>query len=245
MKKQLFYTLLVITICNAMDPGGVALIWDFYGVLVTQTHKDRAAAVLSVMKHKPITALALCNPLVHRRIKKYLHRMNSDSLTYEIGIHHWHLEDQTDLIRKFINNQKPNYELIEVIKKLNKLGYTNYIASTMGGQSFELMEEKYPELFDCFENTFCAWNDPSILDGEKCKPKPVYYRNIRKDIIGHNPNIQTLYCFEKRQHNVKAANKRSKFHAMKFKSNMQVKAWLFDQLSDHALKSLSLKPNDD
>jgi|GEM_PF-5756643 len=64
----------------------------------------------------------------------------------------------------------PKNDMIEIVKKLNALGYTQYICSNISSYGLQRLKEKYPEFFNYFEGTYTA------LEHNGSKPQERFFR---------------------------------------------------------------------
>lgn len=104
-------------------------------------------------------------------------------------------------------NCTPKKDMIAVIKKLNVLGYKQYICSNISSYGLERLKEKYPEFFSYFEGTY------TTLDHNGVKPQERFFRlflNTYKFEAG-----KVLFIDDKKE-NCHGAQKTG-IHAMWFK----------------------------
>ena len=97
-----------------------------------------------------------------------------------------------------------------------------YLASTMQTQSHELLNERYPEIFELF-------HDVLVTTEELPKSSRRFFSQLREGIEEEAPEVHTIYCIDSRPSIISAANKHRKYKAVHFKSPRQLKVFLLDQ----------------
>ncbi len=106
-----------------------------------------------------------------------------------------------DFIR-MTNHQRPIHSMMDLIKLLKEQGYTLYILSNIGKETFDELCEYYPELQEYFDGAFTARADNNYLH----KPHRGFYEGFKEFVSqkGH-ADKQILFVDDLKRNLVAAA----------------------------------------
>ena len=107
-----------------------------------------------------------------------------------------------DFIR-MTNHQRPIYSMMDLIKLLKEQGYSLYILSNIGKETFEELCIFYPELLEYFDGAFTARADNNYLH----KPHREFYEGFKEFVEkdGH-ADKQILFVDDLKKNLVAAAD---------------------------------------
>lgn len=119
-----------------------------------------------------------------------------------------------------INAQKIDPHMVQIIKKLKKLGYSSYILSNIWQPAFQDFQKTHPELFDLFEGYYV----PTKIGQYLHKPKLDFYLNFKKYILEKEKDKKIIFIdesFKNTKESIAAG-----FYGILFKSPEQLSAIL-------------------
>lgn len=122
---------------------------------------------------------------------------------------------------KFVNAQKPNKGVPEIIKQLGKNGYEQHICSNIPDYAFKTLINKkcYPKLASIFDPINIAKSH--VVSSKIKKPNPIFYAQyLKKNNL--NPALDRIVFIDNERKNVKSAKKMG-FEVIHFKSPTQLK----------------------
>ena len=93
---------------------------------------------------------------------------------------------------------KPANDMLELIKKLNSLGYKQYVCSNISSYGFERLVQKYPEFFSYFTGMY------TTLENNGVKPQERFFRSFLKT---YNFPAQSVLFIDDKMKNCKGAQK--------------------------------------
>ena len=107
-----------------------------------------------------------------------------------------------------INQHTPIEESVQILQQLNKLGYRNFLASNMGKDSFDLINKKYPAIFNQFDGHYIPHTQKDtgndFLIGKPCVE---YFQEFREYLKANGIDENTAIIFiDNNQQNVASAN---------------------------------------
>jgi FMN phosphatase YigB (HAD superfamily) len=106
-----------------------------------------------------------------------------------------------DFIR-LTNAQRPIPDVMTMIKALKKKGYSLYILSNIGGDTFDELSEIYPELGEYFNGAFIATAENNYLQ----KPHPDFYESFKQGIINDGHEGKQILFIDDLKKNLSAAS---------------------------------------
>jgi len=99
------------------------------------------------------------------------------------------------------NLQKPNIEVVALLKGLKAQGYTLVLASNIGKESYEDLCKKFPDIMGLFDLNFLV--DPvAQMYG---KPAPEYFVGLKKFIADNGHAGKNIVLIDDSEKNVKEA----------------------------------------
>jgi HAD superfamily hydrolase (TIGR01549 family) len=96
----------------------------------------------------------------------------------------------------FVNAYHPIYSMVSFARQCKAKGYHLYILSNWDPESFELFTQKYPEIFNLFDEIIISGNEHII------KPDPAMFALITKKVPAQN-----CIFIDDQQENINAARK--------------------------------------
>lgn len=107
-----------------------------------------------------------------------------------------------DFIR-LTNAQRPIPSVMAMIKELKIKGYSLYILSNIGGDTFDELSEIYPELGEYFNGAFIATAENNYLQ----KPHPEFYESFKRKIINDGHHGKQILFIDDLKKNLSAASR--------------------------------------
>ncbi len=102
---------------------------------------------------------------------------------------------------RMTNHQRPIRSMIDLIKLLKKQGYTLFILSNIGKETFEQLAGIYPELLDYFDGAYTACADNNYLH----KPHKGFYEEFKQYIVKQGHSDKQILFIDDLKKNLTAA----------------------------------------
>lgn len=183
-----------------LNPENTIIVFDIHGVLFKHDYWKMFTSVVRTGYLWHFTRHLLKPAFIKDIIK--LMRKGSVAEEYLIGL----VSAYPDL-KPFAstgvhtaNLQKPNKTIITMVKELKKQGYELHILSNIGGEIFDDLKAKYPELFEHFTAVKVACAQERYLS----KPNPTAFITYLKKF---NPNSKQIVFIDDKRKNIRMARR--------------------------------------
>lgn len=114
---------------------------------------------------------------------------------------------------ELVSAYEPNRAVINLMVELKKRGHPVIVASNIGPRSYALLAQRYPEIFDQFDEVVVA--DPS--HGHR-KPDSSYFAHVAGLMTNRYGETVSIFFVDDIMENVHSARQHSQFHAYTFSS---------------------------
>ena len=99
------------------------------------------------------------------------------------------------------NHQRPMRSMFDLIQSLKAQGFSLFILSNIGEETFTKLCAHYPLLKDSFEGAFTARSDNSYVH----KPHPEFYESFKKFVVDHGHEGKHILFVDDLKKNIVAA----------------------------------------
>lgn len=138
---------------KAFDQSKPIILWDLHGVLFDKPVLSLVTHGIRNVENKPIFLFEFCKSAINSTVRDGLFfqwRRNSKITQSYVdttkGYKHLHHE----LIKLANNMYLPNKKTYEIVNKLKKLGYNQYLFSNIGPDMLTDLQKTYPDYFTQF-----------------------------------------------------------------------------------------------
>lgn len=116
------------------------------------------------------------------------------------------LDELAEFMIAYESDCKPKKEMLAVIKKLDALGYKQYVCSNISSYGFDRLSKKYPELFKYFSGIY------TTREKNGSKPQERFFRLFLQEF---NLDAKTVLFIDDKKENCRGAQKLG-IHALCF-----------------------------
>ncbi len=211
-----------------MDPNDTVIAVDLHGVLFKHNYKKMLLIFLASKKKLQLIRALLSPSLWIDTIK--LIKRNGIAEQFLVG-----LADKHHRLRPFVplgiaiaNQQKPQLDVINILKELKKNGYKLYLFSNIGSIIFDDLHKKFPELMKLFE----SFTIPSKHEGYIRKPSTKAFQLY---ISQNGLENKKIILIDDNRKNTKAARQHG-IHGIFFSSIKQLNKELGNFQNNHSQK---------
>jgi FMN phosphatase YigB (HAD superfamily) len=99
------------------------------------------------------------------------------------------------------NAQKPIQKMVDIITQLKTQGFRLYILSNIGGKTFELFKEKFPDLFAHFSGAYT----PCEANNYNCKPEVSFFTEFKEYLVSNGEQDKQCIFLDDLEPNLQAA----------------------------------------
>ncbi len=181
------------------DPKHTKFAFDLQDV-VLQRDIENMKQLAFKKEHLPLL-VHVCNlPLMSRVLRLAARKATAEE--YVLLFDEFDRPELSQLVQIIANEQKPNMDVVAIIKELKELGYQIDMASNIGAQHLIELEKK-----DELKSIFALFNNKFFVDYKQKtiqKPHEQYFKNYLKK---YNKKHKTIIFIDDQKNNVTNAQK--------------------------------------
>jgi len=222
MKKVIFITSILGTFFFLYGtPEDAVIAFDLHGVVFDL---DYGTMIKTALTHPQLFGqLPL---LASRNFRKSLRNIRSETRVWEqifdkLQQRHPTLKPHRQTFISLGNAQKPNKNMVQLLKDLRAHGYHLYILSNIGPEMLAELDQKYPSLMSLFLGRYT----PTAENNYHHKPQPEFYDEFKHYLICQGHKNKRVIFIDDHHDNLEAATKAG-FTSIKFTSAKKLRKTL-------------------
>jgi len=186
--------------CKPITPENTIITFDLHDVIVNYDYSEISKTFFK-SKKKLKLLIAMLNPFVwYDIIKLKWHDSVAEQYIVGLGEKYASLKPYIPLGIRIANCQRPNHQVIKLLKELKSKGYTLHLFSNIGAQIFEQFKIKFPEIIKHFDLTSIPSKQNGYLKKPYHKAFAHYLEKLKHD------DRQIIFIDDKAQNIQKAAS---------------------------------------
>ena len=187
---------------------------DLHGVLFKFDYKELFKSLIKIKDKFTLARILLYPPFAISAIKLLFKKTTPEQFIELLTKREPKLANYHDSFVHFLNSQKPIPKTVEILKQLKENGHKLSVLSNIGEKSYAALKEKFPEIFDCFDEEHICISSNGYLS----KPHQEAFTNYL-DRFGLEAN--NVIFIDNKQSNVSSARSVG-MQAIRYKSSKQL-----------------------
>jgi FMN phosphatase YigB (HAD superfamily) len=169
------------------SPKTVAIAWDLHNVLFRPAYGSLSRCFFTAVRHPSLWKLGI-NPYFWYKIYTLKKETKVVEAVYKNLCREFpSLNNHIALFIQACNAQKPQLNVLNLVKQLKVLGYPQYIVSNIGEETFEHLSKQYPHIMQLFDGALVSRE----ADNYPHKPQAVFYELFKQKVGSEYATVTT------------------------------------------------------